>query len=260
MQLTGEIADGWIPIFFSPEHVGESRELLEEGAARAGRDLERLLRHRPVGERLHRRRHRPRPRLGAPPARALRGRDGLAREELLQRARAPLRVRGRGADGAGPLPGRQEGRGRRGAARGADRHRGHRGPARQGARPARGLPRRGRGHAHRLDRSRPTPSGASRWSATSRRCSERSARAAPAPAPGRVRGSGARLPGDRPGARAGGPRPRRLARDLGALARARGARGDALRARARVPPARGGQARRSGSTRPRCAPASPPAS
>src|SRR5919112_1595478 len=39
MQLTGEIADGWIPIFFSPEHVGESRELLAEGAARAGRDL-----------------------------------------------------------------------------------------------------------------------------------------------------------------------------------------------------------------------------
>ena len=38
-QLTGEIADGWIPIFFSPEHVGESRELLEEGAARAGRSL-----------------------------------------------------------------------------------------------------------------------------------------------------------------------------------------------------------------------------
>ncbi len=38
-QLTGEIADGWIPIFFSPEHVGESRALLEEGAARAGRSL-----------------------------------------------------------------------------------------------------------------------------------------------------------------------------------------------------------------------------
>src|ERR687886_731433 len=35
-QLTGEIADGWIPTFFSPEHVGEMRELLEEGAARAG--------------------------------------------------------------------------------------------------------------------------------------------------------------------------------------------------------------------------------
>src|SRR3954467_6874433 len=39
-QLTGEIADGWIPTFFSPEHVGESRKLLEEGAARAGRSLD----------------------------------------------------------------------------------------------------------------------------------------------------------------------------------------------------------------------------
>src|ERR687885_2051028 len=35
-QLTGEIADGWIPTFFAPEHVGEMRKLLEEGAARAG--------------------------------------------------------------------------------------------------------------------------------------------------------------------------------------------------------------------------------
>jgi F420-dependent oxidoreductase-like protein len=34
-QLTGEIADGWMPTFFSPEHVGEFRDLLEEGAARA---------------------------------------------------------------------------------------------------------------------------------------------------------------------------------------------------------------------------------
>jgi F420-dependent oxidoreductase-like protein len=34
--LTGEIADGWLPTFFSPEHVAEFRTLLEEGAARAG--------------------------------------------------------------------------------------------------------------------------------------------------------------------------------------------------------------------------------
>jgi len=34
-QLCGEIADGWLPTFFSPEHVGESRELLEEGASRS---------------------------------------------------------------------------------------------------------------------------------------------------------------------------------------------------------------------------------
>lgn len=38
--LAGEIADGWIPTFFSPEHVGQLRELLEEGAARADRSLE----------------------------------------------------------------------------------------------------------------------------------------------------------------------------------------------------------------------------
>src|SRR3954471_24517845 len=37
--LTGEIADGWIPTFFSPEHVGDARKLLEEGAAKSGRSL-----------------------------------------------------------------------------------------------------------------------------------------------------------------------------------------------------------------------------
>jgi F420-dependent oxidoreductase-like protein len=37
--LAGEIADGWIPIFFSPEHVSEVRAPLEEGAARSGRSL-----------------------------------------------------------------------------------------------------------------------------------------------------------------------------------------------------------------------------
>lgn len=39
-RLAGEIADGWIPTFFSPEHVSELRALLEQGAARAGRSLE----------------------------------------------------------------------------------------------------------------------------------------------------------------------------------------------------------------------------
>jgi F420-dependent oxidoreductase-like protein len=38
-KLVGEIADGWLPLFFSPEHVQEAKTLLEEGAARAGRDL-----------------------------------------------------------------------------------------------------------------------------------------------------------------------------------------------------------------------------
>ncbi|HTU87337.1 MAG TPA: LLM class F420-dependent oxidoreductase [Solirubrobacteraceae bacterium] len=38
--LAGEIADGWLPIFFSPEHVGDVRDLLEQGAQRGGRSLE----------------------------------------------------------------------------------------------------------------------------------------------------------------------------------------------------------------------------
>jgi F420-dependent oxidoreductase-like protein len=38
--LAGEIADGWIPTFFSPEFVGDFRELLQEGAGRSGRSLD----------------------------------------------------------------------------------------------------------------------------------------------------------------------------------------------------------------------------
>jgi F420-dependent oxidoreductase-like protein len=38
--LAGEITDGWIPTFFSPEHIADFRELLQEGADRAGRSLE----------------------------------------------------------------------------------------------------------------------------------------------------------------------------------------------------------------------------
>jgi F420-dependent oxidoreductase-like protein len=38
--LAGEIADGWIPTLFSPEHVSHLRPLLQEGAARSGRSLD----------------------------------------------------------------------------------------------------------------------------------------------------------------------------------------------------------------------------
>src|SRR5271170_6199167 len=38
--LAGEIADGWIPTLFSPEHVSDLRPLLQGGADRAGRTLE----------------------------------------------------------------------------------------------------------------------------------------------------------------------------------------------------------------------------
>jgi F420-dependent oxidoreductase-like protein len=40
VALCGEIADGWIPTLFSPEHVDELRAPLVEGAARAGRTLD----------------------------------------------------------------------------------------------------------------------------------------------------------------------------------------------------------------------------
>ena len=39
-ELAGEIADGWIPVFFSPENVSDIRDLLEAGAQRAGRSLD----------------------------------------------------------------------------------------------------------------------------------------------------------------------------------------------------------------------------
>jgi F420-dependent oxidoreductase-like protein len=39
-ELVGEIADGWLPVFFSPDHVDDSVALLEQGAARSGRSLD----------------------------------------------------------------------------------------------------------------------------------------------------------------------------------------------------------------------------
>jgi F420-dependent oxidoreductase-like protein len=39
-RLAAEIADGWIPFLFSPEHLAEFRPLLEEGAQAGGRSLE----------------------------------------------------------------------------------------------------------------------------------------------------------------------------------------------------------------------------
>ena len=39
-KLCGEIADGWLPFLFSPEHVDDGRRLLQEGAERAGRTID----------------------------------------------------------------------------------------------------------------------------------------------------------------------------------------------------------------------------
>jgi F420-dependent oxidoreductase-like protein len=38
-RLAGEVADGWMPFLFKPEEVGEFRQLLSEGAERAGGTL-----------------------------------------------------------------------------------------------------------------------------------------------------------------------------------------------------------------------------
>ncbi len=38
--LAGEIADGWLPMLLSPEHLPELSKSLEEGAAKAGRSLD----------------------------------------------------------------------------------------------------------------------------------------------------------------------------------------------------------------------------
>jgi F420-dependent oxidoreductase-like protein len=40
MELCGEIADGWLAIFYSPEHAGEQLELIKRGRAKAGKTLE----------------------------------------------------------------------------------------------------------------------------------------------------------------------------------------------------------------------------
>ncbi len=39
LELTGEIADGWLPVFFSPEHAATQLDHVAAGAARAGRSL-----------------------------------------------------------------------------------------------------------------------------------------------------------------------------------------------------------------------------
>ncbi len=40
VELAGEIADGWLPVMFSPADIAQLRQPLEQGAARAGRSLE----------------------------------------------------------------------------------------------------------------------------------------------------------------------------------------------------------------------------
>ena len=40
VRLTGEIADGWLPLRYTPEHVSRAQRWLAEGAAKAGKTLD----------------------------------------------------------------------------------------------------------------------------------------------------------------------------------------------------------------------------
>ncbi|MFF7260836.1 LLM class flavin-dependent oxidoreductase [Streptomyces sp. NPDC008159] len=40
LELAGEIADGWLPVFFSPAHAGKQLQALRAGLARSGRTLD----------------------------------------------------------------------------------------------------------------------------------------------------------------------------------------------------------------------------
>jgi F420-dependent oxidoreductase-like protein len=119
--LAGEIADGWIPTFFSPEHVAEFRALLDEGASRADRSLEGFdiapVVNAFVSEDLELARNLMRPGLALYIG-GMGSREQNFYNRLVQRygfeAEAP-------AD-PGPLPVRTEGAGRGGDPHRADRH------------------------------------------------------------------------------------------------------------------------------------------
>ena len=100
VALAAEIADGWIPIFFSPRRMPVFREWLEAGFRRRGRrQVAGHVRRDADGGRRGRattwRRAAPRSSRGSP---FTSGGMGARGQELLQRHRVPLRLRGRGAE------------------------------------------------------------------------------------------------------------------------------------------------------------------
>ena len=123
VEATAEVADGWLPIMFIPEkaHLVWGDQL-KAGLAKRSPDLAPLeicaggltaIGEDLVGDKADRIRD-----FGPPLDGAVRRRHGRPGQELLQRPRPALRLRRRGHRDPGPLPRRQEGRGRR---RGAGR-------------------------------------------------------------------------------------------------------------------------------------------
>ena len=110
LELTGELADGWLGNAFLPEHAEAFLEPLRAGATRAGRTLADLDLVMPVAVEFTddveeaASTARPRVRLHD------RG-DGLEGPELLQRGVRPAGLRRRRRGGAGAVAGRQAGGG-----------------------------------------------------------------------------------------------------------------------------------------------------
>ena len=110
--LAAEIADGWLPILFSPEHVAEFRPLLEEGFARAGggKSLADFDIAPTVNVVVTRRPRRRRATSMRPFLALYVGGMGSREQNFYNRLVAALRVRGRRPRGAGPLPRRAQAR------------------------------------------------------------------------------------------------------------------------------------------------------
>ena len=106
VALAAEKAEGWQPIFFVPEKAQEVwGESLAAGKAKREPALGAAARSCRRSRSHQRGRRRALLELdGARLRRALRRRHGREGQELLQRRRPPLRLRGRGRDDPGPLP------------------------------------------------------------------------------------------------------------------------------------------------------------
>ena len=103
LQLAGEIADGWLAVFFAPDFAAEQLAQIEAGRARAGKPPEGFDVVASVPLSVGR---RPAAVRGSGPAvrRLVSRRDGQPAGQLLQRAGGPDGLRRRGGDRPGPLP------------------------------------------------------------------------------------------------------------------------------------------------------------
>ena len=103
VALAAEIADGWLPIFFSPQRMNVCREWIGD------RDLATfdIAPERDRGARSGRRRMS---QCGEAAHCVIRRRNGRARPQFLFQSGLPLRLRGRRAEDSGFVSRRQEGR------------------------------------------------------------------------------------------------------------------------------------------------------